>query len=308
MHKINFPVISKVLTRKACSLLSEIVNCLYDLTAIFHRDRIFINSFVRRRFGQFCASNWGDDINIFFFREILDCKIYIKSISPIFKHFPISNFGCIGSILCRNTDKYSEIWGSGLIDGVVNLNKIPSKIHSVRGPMTRAELLKCGIPCPEKYGDPALLISRYYKPQIAQKYALGIIPHANDENEDYLVDYCRTHDDVLLISMTDYKDWHEIPDKILSCQKIISSSLHGLIVADSYGVANSWAQLSPKNKDSRFKYMDYLKSVGREDHCNELFSQKDIDFFRQNGTFSVAKDIDFKSILDSCPFKRHIRK
>ena len=48
--------------------------------------------------------------------------------------------------------------------------------------------------------------------------------------------------------------------KIATCRHVFASSLHGLIVADAYGVPNTW--LDPQSQ-SRLKYLDYAASMGR---------------------------------------------
>ena len=40
--------------------------------------------------------------------------------------------------------------------------------------------------------------------------------------------------DILVIDLSNYRHWHDIIDQICSCQAILSSSLHGLIIAEAY--------------------------------------------------------------------------
>lgn len=56
----------------------------------------------------------------------------------------------------------------------------------------------------------------------------------------------------------DYKD---VIDQIAQSKLIISSSLHGVILADAYGVPSVWYR--GLGKDIDFKYRDYYGSTGR---------------------------------------------
>ena len=59
----------------------------------------------------------------------------------------------------------AEIWGSGMHDvedRPVSCRNV--RIHSVRGPLSRARWLELGVACPEVYGDPALLMPLLYPP------------------------------------------------------------------------------------------------------------------------------------------------
>ena len=47
--------------------------------------------------------------------------------------------------------------------------------------------------------------------------------------------------------------------------KIISSSLHGHIVSDSYGIPNKWVKFDDNIKGDYTKFYDYFHSVKRSD-------------------------------------------
>ena len=98
----------------------------------------------------------------------------------------------------------------------------------------------------------------------------------------------------------------QVLKEISQCKYIISTSLHGLIIADSYGIPNCWCEISDRILGERFKFHDYFSSFGTDRNFFDL----------RDGTFpDIVKDFkcNFKSInqvyekqkeLISCfPFK-----
>lgn len=278
-----------------------------DIAYLFDPNKLFVYSWMKYEGVKMLNNNWGDDINKYFIESI--SKFKVKDITPslLFKLLPVKGYSCIGSIIGDFKAANYEVWGSGVIKENHELKSIPQKVHSVRGPLTRKELLKNGIQCPENYGDPALLISRYYRKIVDKQYLWGIIPHYTDEDNPTIIEFCKNHPDVLLISMRNYKDWHEIPDKIMNCHRIMSSSLHGLIIADSYGVKNVWLRFSDEIKGGDFKYQDYFQSVGRKvDGPIFINKPQDLEKIIIEDKTSRANNINFKSIFDACPFRKDL--
>jgi hypothetical protein len=91
---------------------------------------------------------------------------------------------------------------------------------SVRGVLT-ASNLNVNVPL----GDLGLLASRIWLKQPA-KYNIGVVRHYVDHDEYPYAD--------IVIDATE--DVETVVQKISQCRCILSSSLHGLIVADSYGI------------------------------------------------------------------------
>lgn len=279
-----------------------------DILYLFEPNKLFVLSWMKFKGIKMLHNNWGDDINLYFFESISNIKVKNIPTSLLYRLFTVKGYSCIGSILGAYPAKSYEVWGSGLIKEDFRLQSIPKKIHSVRGPLTRQVLLNQGIYCPEAYGDPALLISRYYRKYVDKKYSCGIIPHYCDENNPILQDFCRRHPECLLIKMRDYDDWHDIPDQIMMCCRIISSSLHGLIIADSYGVPNVWVKFSDKIVGDDFKYQDYFHSVGRVIDAPYIINNRDdLESILDGNNMSKANNIDYRSIYEVCPFKNRLK-
>lgn len=104
-------------------------------------------------------------------------------------------------------------------------------IRAVRGPLTRDIYLKLGHQCPEIYGDPGILMPLIYQPKsVEKKKEYMIIPQYVTETE-----VRKYFPDDMIISMNT-NDYKSVIDKIISCEKVYSSSLHGIILAEAYGV------------------------------------------------------------------------
>ncbi|WP_324721931.1 polysaccharide pyruvyl transferase family protein [Salinimicrobium sp. HB62] len=179
-----------------------------------------------------------------------------------------SHFVSAGSILHHAT-KNSIVWGSGIIDRTRKI--APADFHAVRGPQTRNYLLEQGLLCPEVYGDPALLLPIFYKPQVDKKYNLGIIPHYHDYKKA-VVDYEENLDITVIDLLT--LDVEEVTRQILECENTISSSLHGLIVSHAYGIPSVWVEFSDKLFGDGVKFADYLESVDMKTYEPEFLKGK----------------------------------
>lgn len=210
-------------------------------------------------------SNLGDELAIPICKWMLEKRnLTIDKHVSRKKHLITVGSGVLASF------QNATIWGSG-----IGFNGLKGKwwekyfdaehrqldIRAVRGPMTRDVLLKLGHNCPEVYGDPGILMPLIYQPDYNVVNRGGqdfcIIPQYATE-----IEVRKYFSDDLIISMnTD--DYKSVIDKIVSCKKVYSSSLHGIILAESYGVPAVFFRGIAKAID--FKYQDYYASTGRFD-------------------------------------------
>lgn len=169
----------------------------------------------------------------------------------------------IGSILLMGHQN-TAVWGTGMpfepskIRGLFH-NRYCRKldIRAVRGPLTRQTLLKLGHECPEIYGDPAILMPLIYTPKRREKIINRlIIPHFSMENMAAADQDCGQ---ILSMKTNDYQ---YVIDTICSSEVVISSSLHGIILAEAYGVPAIFFQDRPERFN--YKYADWYLSTGRE--------------------------------------------
>lgn len=245
--------------------------------------------------------NWGDDVN-FILGEKLSGKKVIPNRYSWFKH---TNYLLIGSVIQWYCNPKSIIWGSGLLHPVDFLKK-PKKVLAVRGPLTRQHLMKCGIDCPEIYGDPALLFPILYKPTIEKKYKIGIIRHFTEQSIEVKIPRNINPKDVLLIDICKYGKWTNFIDQILSCESILSSSLHGLIVSEAYHIPNLWVSFKKSTSPyAYFKYEDFYLSVNKLDiktpfdYCELEKKTHLLSFALSTWTPPI---INLEPLINSCPF------
>jgi pyruvyltransferase len=210
-----------------------------------------------------------------------------------------SSYLIIGSIISRANEK-SVVWGSGAFGTEVkaSLNKRATYL-AVRGPLTRNLLRIYGIQCPAVYGDPALLLPLVFNPKVSKRYKIGIILRWAETSWNDTP----TDEDVKKI----YLGTENIEDtiiEILSCERILSSSLHGIILADAYGIPSAWLS-SDTPKGLEFKFYDYFLSVAKlqsPQSVNFEVSRLNWKALSQKIKFnSQLIEFDARSLLDVCP-------
>jgi pyruvyltransferase len=59
-------------------------------------------------------------------------------------------------------------------------------------------------------------------------------------------------------------DWKSFVDQIKQCRKIISSSLHGLIIAEAYGIPTEWRDWGGGVIGDGWKFFDYYSATDRD--------------------------------------------
>jgi pyruvyltransferase len=213
--------------------------------------------------------NWGDDLNPWLFKKIAGRNAV---------YCPHSNVGrllMVGSIL-QDAGPLDDCWGTGFISS--KLHKPPKLrvAHAIRGPLSRTILEQAGIEASYVYGDPALLVSKYVCVATDKKHSIGVIPHYIDLNMG--IELCKEISAELIPVSLGIEDFVL---KVSQSELIISSSLHGLICAESLGIPAIWARFSDNLLGGDFKFEDYIagtersfKSVKVLDLRNDTASKK----------------------------------
>lgn len=179
----------------------------------------------------------------------------------------------IGSIL-NEANSNTIVAGAGFIKEESSLKKFP-KILSVRGRKTLNKLQSLGFDVSNiETGDPSILIPDYFQPSVeVKKYKIGIVPHIVDtENVNSIFGNIEGVKviDLRLKSLDSPEEIEKIIEEIYSCERIISSSLHGLIIAHAYGIPGAWCEFSDGVIGNGFKFKDYYSSYGIEENIGPI--------------------------------------
>lgn len=161
----------------------------------------------------------------------------------------------------------ATIWGSGFEKELSWYQNIfhtrPFRrldVRAVRGPLTYAYLKKLKQIRENEsisFGDPAILLPLIYNPEVEKTKDYIIIPQYYKESK-----IREKYSDDLIVSMKT-ANYKSVIDRIKSSKLVISSSLHGIILAECYGVPAVFFRALNKKVD--FKYKDYYYSTNRFD-------------------------------------------
>lgn len=206
-----------------------------------------------------------------------------------------------GSIL-NWADKNTIVWGAGLANrnDVVN---VECQILAIRGSISKKRANVCGnINIPEIYGDPALILPVILDSKISVKYEVGIIPHYVDQ---FPLQYASFTKDPRVKVINVFDEVETVISEVLQCRRILSSSLHGLIVADAYGIPSKWFEASNKLGGDGTKFKDHFLTVGiqpyRPAKLYEIYDRTVEQLIELIGNYKVR--FDNTLLWNACPLR-----
>ena len=181
------------------------------------------------------------------------------------RHLDVPPLVVVGSTAGWLEQHGSQIWGAGLmnrlspaaVERMAGLDGV--QIHAVRGGLTAAELRsRLGWTVPEVYGDPALLLPRFLPVPEGQptQGRVSVVPHLDHQG---LVGGAEA-DGVHVVDAS--QDMEGVVREIAASRACISSSLHGIIVAQAYGVPWVWVRIEDALiAGDTFKFRDFFTTL-----------------------------------------------
>ncbi len=217
------------------------------------------------------------------------------------KNYPESYLG-IGSIL-RYANNDSVVWGAGSFGPEPKSQIQPEAQYlAVRGPLTRSKIIDFGGFCEDVYGDPALIVPMIYWPKIKKKNDYGLVFRWSEHKYRSL----QSKEGVKIIDLGS-RNIEKTIKETLSCKLIASTSLHGLILADAYGIPNAWLAAEAdlggsRPKGGEFKFIDYFMSVKKCRDPQKLTIKENTPIPELLNYDSRAISFNYRRLLNTCPF------
>lgn len=208
----------------------------------------------------FQFGNFGDDASPLLISDLtgIPCRQVLRGERKLL---------AIGSVLHR-AHEGDIVWGSGLksYEALDNHPGGDIKVFAVRGPKTLETLNNNGWDTSRitEMFDPGVLLRYLYADRLAKfdisknakRGKIRIVPHFRDE----LV-FKRQRPDLQKHIISADGDPIRILEAMLGAELVISSSLHGLIFAESLGIPAIW--IDSPGGEGHFKYQDYYLGSGR---------------------------------------------
>jgi hypothetical protein len=147
------------------------------------------------------------------------------------------------------------LWGTGVLNPFFKRDFLRNlDIRILRGPVGAA-IAKVPM---RDFGDPGLFAPEAMGAAAPRRDRVVVIPHHSQMEDGLFAEMTAREPRLRLVDPRLAPE--EVCAEIASAAHVFSASLHGLIVADAYGVANTW--MDP-GAQGRMKYHDYAASIGR---------------------------------------------
>ncbi len=146
------------------------------------------------------------------------------------------------------------VWGSGLMEEAAHA--LPAATFlAVRGELTR-EL--AGVRGEVALGDPGILVARHLR-RPAVRSDVGIVPHGHHRQHPGVLAATGGAARVSVVNV--HGRAAPTVRAIAACRVIVTTSLHGLVTADAYGIPAVWTTLDPPLGGGDFKFRDYESAM-----------------------------------------------
>ncbi|MBD1910186.1 MULTISPECIES: polysaccharide pyruvyl transferase family protein [unclassified Leptolyngbya] len=180
---------------------------------------------------------------------------------------------CVGTIGHKFVGGTVHYWGTGFNPArgpkdAPGLYTIPPdttvKVHALRGPASARVFQKFGIEIPAVYGDPVWFLPSLFPGASQKRYDLGVVVHISELQESRAHAPVRPNLKRYWISPTmepqvrffntfvtpnSIEAIANLIDEITACKCIVSTSLHGLVIAEAYGIPCAYLHYRGKGGD-----------------------------------------------------------
>ncbi|UHS61065.1 polysaccharide pyruvyl transferase family protein [Agrobacterium vaccinii] len=264
---------------------------------------------VKGEFGS-TAENFGDNLMHFMLPELFNVQVR-------YVHHSKADLIGVGSIIDsywrRRRNGHAKfwqkrpwrtlsVWGSGFMSSH-SIDLWPQKLryHAVRGPLSAAR-----VPDGDKIalGDPAILLPKIWVGPTVKEREVLVIPHfaSYESFSSHYQNQLPKHWKIVDLR----SDPKHVCEQIAASEFVITSSLHGLIVADAYGVPSCRVNPIKEIKGDGFKYRDYEQQRGQRlagPFDFEQILRGPLDFSSDEFRPIVPSDEVVESLISAFPYR-----
>jgi pyruvyltransferase len=151
------------------------------------------------------------------------------------------------------------VLGTGKLHERTKLDLGAANVIALRGPMSAV-----GVQGDFALGDPALLCSEFV-PVPTERHELVVVPHWSDRHLAKRFAHVVSPDGIPPYVIAPSADPLTVIGHIAAARKVVSASLHGIIVADAFHIprrAVQFPNIAHRYEGRTFKYDDYARSLG----------------------------------------------
>jgi hypothetical protein len=190
-----------------------------------------------------------------------------------------------GSVLGMLRYPSGVVWGSGFLWETPQPNQEPPQepleVLAYRGPRTRDLAKMLGWKTTDVFGDPGILLSRMFEPE-RKRWEVGFVPNFSHAHS-YRGTESATGVKVIDLERPDVR---AVTAELSSCRAIVSTSLHGIVAAQAFGIPWVWCKTEPELSGAEFKFHDFMEGM-RISARPVAVSPGEID---EAGLLALAKD------------------
>lgn len=202
------------------------------------------------------------------------------------KSASIVSLGSVGKFV----QGHHVVWGTGISEESTQMDS-RARYLAVRGPYTRAAVLRGGGVCGEIFGDPGILMSRLYSARAKmEKGRFGFVRHFVHQNCSVQVGTDVTE---LNILMSNPVEIEEFIDALNRCEAVATTSLHVCILCNSYKIPCVLVSLDSEVRGVHgdgVKYKDFFLGAGLRVQSHVRTSRIDSSFIRTHAVADFASD------------------
>jgi hypothetical protein len=188
-------------------------------------------------------------------------------------------------------EKGVHVWGTGFYGGESSIHEGRLIPHLVRGHHTASRFPGYD----GAVGDAGLLSSRILEVMPGKKYKTGILCHWSERGSAAVASAVERLEDSVLIDVQQHP--REVIGQIALCTEVLSSSLHGLVVADSLEVPNLRVRFTDSVGVEEAKFADYYSVFAGVDpraipiHPDRPLPEIDHDTYSRPGLDELKENI-----------------